>query len=80
MKPLDECIRSLALAASFEYAHGLHFMEQSIDQFIKSAGRDNESRLAALDELAQAVKSKGSCAIRGASFGLHRAAAAWLRY
>jgi hypothetical protein len=59
MNPLGECIRSLALAAGFDYVHGLRFMEESINKFIKSAGRrNNESRIAALDELAGAVKSK----------------------
>jgi hypothetical protein len=56
---LDECIQSLAQDVCFEYVHGLISMEQDVNSFIKSAGHDNESRIAALDELAGVVKSQG---------------------
>jgi hypothetical protein len=59
MSLLDECIQSLAQDVRFEYVHGLISMEQDVNSFIKSAGHDNESRIAALDELAGMVKSQG---------------------
>jgi hypothetical protein len=59
MSLLDECIQSLAQDVGFEYVHGLISMEQDVNSFIKSAGHDRESRIAALDELAGVVKSQG---------------------
>jgi hypothetical protein len=59
MTPHERCLQTLAAVVRFDDANGIVLMEQAIDGLIQAAGTDSVSKILALDNLADDLKSNG---------------------
>jgi hypothetical protein len=59
MTPLEKCMQTLSALVRLDDLEGVDLMEAAVGDLLEAAGSDSETRIAALDVLAQTVRRQG---------------------
>jgi hypothetical protein len=59
MTPADKCIQSLTPLGRADDPHSVELMQWYVASYVRDSGADKQSKIAALEALAQAVECQG---------------------
>jgi hypothetical protein len=59
MTPLDRCMQTLSSLVRLDDPGGVELMETAVAGLLQAAGPESKARIAALDALAETVRSEG---------------------